>query len=330
MELNFFSNRLILDKQYTDTVWLTESGLDPKELEEEVLKLEQNLDGRTKSYIKAKTAELLMAKGQITVLGEDIFQEKLNARDIMTRQRNRWWSKTCAENFREDNAVILKAGACGAYGAYADFGHTSANTKMLTKLGLSGVIENLEKARDKHESLTAAQRDFYENSITVLKAMTGFCIRLSECEGISAANAEALRSIASGAPKNMYEAMQLIVIYFYIHEFIMGTRVRTLGRLDEVFLPFYENDLKNGTLTKESAKELWYYFLNKLWTMHVPYDLPFCIGGIGESGEETTNELSYLIVEAYNDINIYSPKIHVRVSPKTPPSFVKLILKCIR
>jgi formate C-acetyltransferase len=40
--------------------------------------------------------------------------------------------------------------------------------------------------------------------------------------------------------------------------------------------------------------------------------------------------MSYLIVETYREMDIYSPKIHIRVSDKTPADFVKKVLECIR
>jgi len=143
-------------------------------------------------------------------------------------------------------------------------------------------------------------------------------------------NSLALSNIAIGKPSNLYEAMQLLVIYFFLHEFIFGTRVRTLGRLDVLLFPFYKKDIESGVLTKEDAKEMIKFFFNKFWTAKIPYDLPFCLGGIDEDGNEVTSELSYLLVQTYNEMDIHSPKIHIRVSDKTPKEFVQLVLSCIR
>ena len=128
----------------------------------------------------------------------------------------------------------------------------------------------------------------------------------------------------------MYEALQLLISHFYLHEYVAGTRIRTLGRLDKILYPFYKNDLANGTFTKEEIYAMLQYFLNKLWSMKVPYDLPFELGGLDKDESEVTNELSFMIVEAYMSLDIYSPKIHIRVSDKTPESFVKLVLSSIR
>ncbi len=143
-------------------------------------------------------------------------------------------------------------------------------------------------------------------------------------------NATALFNIANGKPNNIYEAMQLIILYFFLHEYVAGARVRTLGRLDVLLYPFYLNDITNGRYTKTDIKEMLRYFLNKFWCANVPYGLPFCLGGIDKNGDEVTNEISYLIIETYNELNIYSPKIHIRVSDKTPENFIKQVLNYIR
>ncbi|MBO5670855.1 MAG: hypothetical protein J6S41_04835, partial [Clostridia bacterium] len=133
-----------------------------------------------------------------------------------------------------------------------------------------------------------------------------------------------------GAPRNTYEAIQLLVIYFFLHEYVAGARMRTFGRLDVLLSPFYIVDVKAGTYTRDEIKEMLKFFFNKLWAAKVPYDIPFALGGIDKDGEEVTNEFSYMVVEAYNELNIHSPKIHIRVSNKTPVSFLKLVLRCIR
>ena len=115
-----------------------------------------------------------------------------------------------------------------------------------------------------------------------------------------------------------------------MHEYVAGTRVRTLGRLDVLLTPFYENDIKNGTYTESEIKEMIKFFLHKFWVAKVPFDLPLCLGGLDENGNEVTNEVTYLIAETYNELDIHSPKIHIRVSKKTPDSFLSLILSYIR
>lgn len=79
----------ILDNQYKEICWDAESGIVPEALEQEVFELEKRYKSQSKAFVKAKTFELLLEKGQISVLKDDIFQEKVNAREIMIRQRCR-------------------------------------------------------------------------------------------------------------------------------------------------------------------------------------------------------------------------------------------------
>lgn len=101
--------RDILNDQYKEICWDTESGITPEALEQEVFELEKRFESRSKSFIKAKTFELLLEKGQIAVLREDIFQEKVNARNIMIRQRSRWWNEARPTIVQPNTATLIGA-----------------------------------------------------------------------------------------------------------------------------------------------------------------------------------------------------------------------------
>lgn len=269
------------------------------------------------SRIKAQTFVKLLQESPIEIKPDRIFQQGLTVRRVIETQRHQWWQEQIP-SFHALQDEINIAKECGAFNAIPDFSHTSSNTKTLLRLGFRGVAQQVKPGTE-----------LREDAELCLNAMADYCLRLSEQDGINPKNAAALRQLAVGAPRNLYEALVLLSLYFFLHEFIGGTRVRTLGRLDEVLLPFYTMDREQGK-SKDEILELLRLFLLNAWEMKVPYDLPFCIGGTAEDGTETTNELSYLIVEAYQQCHIYSPKIHIRVSKQTPDDFIKLVLSCIR
>ncbi|MBQ8356688.1 MAG: hypothetical protein IJX39_02650 [Clostridia bacterium] len=329
MLLHFDSQKNSLDGQFEMPHWITDSGLSTDELESLVSELEQAY--ASKAIIKAKTLALLADKAQIAIDADDIFQDKLMGSGIMKSQRKRWENEAKERYLATETAEMRRAWKeFGAYKGEADYGHTSPNTRLLLSVGLTGLLERVEIASQK-EGLSQKQKDFYESCRIVLNAVITVAGRLAEAiRPYNVENSKALLSIASGKPQNSYEAMQLLILYFFMHEYIGGTRVRTLGRLDVLLYPFYKNDTENGVYTKAEIKEMLKFFLYKFWVAKVPFDLPFCLGGIDADGNEVTNEISYLIVETYNELNIYSPKIHIRVSEKTPADFVKLVLSCIR
>lgn len=329
MKLDFYSKKDRLKEQFNNIEWIEGSGLDCAELEAEIKKIEAQYPSR--AVAKAKTFELILTKGKIATDKEDIFQDKLIGRGIMLAQRERWQKEITDKFLKEETEEMDRC--CNEYGAYhgiADFGHTSPNSRALVKLGFKGLLDRVNEAAKK-EGLTEKQKNFYLSCRTVLEAYIAFTLRLAEAIApYNADSAEALENIANGAPKSVYEAMQLIIIYFFMHEDIAGTRARTLGRLDLLLYPLYKEDIASGRYTKEEEAEILRYFLYKFYSREVDYGLPFCIGGSDTDGREVTNEYSYLIVEVFDELNIHSPKIHVRVSDKTPRDFTERVLRAIR
>ena len=315
--------------QYTDINWIEESGLSKEELV--ALCNELTNSNLPKATAKAKTFELIATRSCIAIDPDDIFQEKLCGYGIMAKQRN-FWEKIVTDKYLIEEKAQLKQAweVFGSHRGGGDYGHTSPNSRLLLEVGLAGLFKRVNLAADQ-ENLSEKQVAFYDSCKIVLKAMMCVAGRLADAiEPYNPDNAKALRAISVAAPANIYEAMQLLVFYFFMHEYVAGTRVRTLGRLDVLLTPFYENDIKNGTYTKSEIKEMIKFFLHKFWVAKVPFDLPFCLGGLDENGNEVTNEVTYLIAETYNELNIHSPKIHIRVSKKTPDSFLSMILSYIR
>ena len=310
-------------------LWLEDSGLTQEALQNAIYEIEEN----TPSFAlkKARSFAYILEHGRIGIHKEGIFQFSIEGRGILANQRWRW-EEAIIERYLAEETKAVRDGmnVYGTHRAYSDYGHTSPNSRLLMEVGFAGLLARIEE-KEKREGLCQKQLDFYASCKIVLCAMITVTNRLADAIApYNERNAEALRSIAKGAPKNTYETMQLFLLYFFMHEFIGATRVRTLGRLDVLLMPFYERDLASGTFAKEEVYELLKFFLYDLWLMQVPYDLPFCLGGMDENGRDITNEMSTMVVKAYDSLNIYSPKIHIRVNENTPKEFLLLVLDCIR
>ena len=327
--MNTFDEKKETLRPATDHLWIENSGLGDEALQSAIYEIEAS--SASFALKKAKSFAYILQNGQIGIHPEGIFQFSIKGRGILANQRWRWEEDIIKKYLAEETAEV-RAGTnvYGTYRAHSDYGHTSPNSRLLVKIGFTGLLSRIEE-KEAREGLTEKQREFYTSCRIVLTAMIAVSNRLADAIApYNEKNAEALRSIAKGAPRNTYEAMQLLLLYFFIHEFIGATRVRTLGRLDVLLTPFYERDLESGTYTEEEIYEHLKFFLYDLWLMKVPYDLPFCLGGMDESGEDVTGKMSTMIVKAYDSLNIYSPKIHIRVSDSTPKEFLLLVLDCIR
>ncbi len=320
-----------LDNEYSNIEWLDGTGLCGEQLEKDCLRLIEENSDRSPVTVKAMIFDYILRNGRLAVDKYGIFCEKVDGRRIMLRITWRKMDDCRKENLPELYEAEVKAENGGLYAAHFDFGHISLDSRKLLKYGIGGLLERVCIARAEKTDLSEEQKDFYNACEISLNALSVYFKRLSEAvrqhdKDVS----DCLLKISTKAPENTYEALQLLIGYLYAHEYIGGARDRTFGRLDDCLYLYYKNDLSNGTYSEEEIKEIYKYFLNKVWAMRIPYDQPFELGGLRPDGEELTNELSYLIVNAYNEINVHSPKIHIRVSEKTPESFVKLVLSCIR
>ncbi|MDW7985953.1 MAG: glycyl radical protein [Nitrososphaerota archaeon] len=154
--------------------------------------------------------------------------------------------------------------------------------------------------------------------------------------------AEICRWVPANAPRTFWEALQH---YWFIH---VGITYETNpwdsftpGRLDLWLYPFYKRDIDEGRLTREKAKELLACFFLKFNSQPAPPKVGVTheesstyndfskinIGGIREDGKCNVNELSYLILEVYDELRTLQPNFAVLVSEKTPDNFLIQALK---
>ena len=64
--------------------------------------------------------------------------------------------------------------------------------------------------------------------------------------------------------------------------------------------------------------------------MNVRYQQPMYFNSQDEEGYDQITDFSWLIFNAYDEADIYDPKLQVRISPKTPDSFLRRVLEAIR
>jgi formate C-acetyltransferase len=103
-----------------------------------------------------------------------------------------------------------------------------------------------------------------------------------------------------------------------------GTYLRTLGRLDSLFYPYYKKE------TKENAGKLVLDYLKDIDTLQAPSNIPFAIGGTDKNGNSLINELSYIFLEAYKIAETNNTKIHILCADDTPADIIESAFKGIR
>jgi formate C-acetyltransferase len=151
--------------------------------------------------------------------------------------------------------------------------------------------------------------------------------------------------VPAHAPRNFWEALQH---YWFVHLGVI-TELNPWdafnpGRLDQHIFPFYKKGLADGSLTKESAKELLQLFWIKFNNQPAPPKVGVTaeesntyndfalinLGGVKANGMDAVNELSYLILDVIEEMRIPQPSSMVQISKKTPDGFLKRALKIIK
>jgi formate C-acetyltransferase len=141
--------------------------------------------------------------------------------------------------------------------------------------------------------------------------------------------ADNIAQIQKGAPQTYWQALQLM----YFIQFLIWTEggyLIPLGRLDQTLYPFYRKDKEAGILDDAFALELLEAFFMKLnyeidrthgedIKINSDTGQSVTIGGINpKTGEDASNELTLLILDAKCDMRVTDPKVHLRVHKGTP------------
>ena len=228
----------------------------------------------------------------------------------------------------------------GAGWNYPDNCHSKPNWDDILNMGIGGIIDRVIYYRDKkieNGEYTGEMRDYYESVIRVYDGFVHLIGRWADYAKIKEQQNEkmpllhkALTNIMSKPPKTFYEALLLIYVYSMVQEYVTGIQARTLGNLDTLLYPLYKKELAEGTLTRDHAKELIKYFYMQYEFAGNINNQPIFFAGTDGEGNDLVNDLSFLFIEAYGELNIISPKVQIAVSEVTSDKFLKKCCELLR
>ncbi len=157
--------------------------------------------------------------------------------------------------------------------------------------------------------------------------------------------AEVCRWVPANAPRTFYEAVQM---YWFVHlgtiTELNGWDAMNPGHFDQHLTPFYEKEIAEGTLTRELAKEIICAMWIKVNNQTAPPKVGITakesgtyndftninIGGLKSDGSDGVSEVSYILLEAVEELHLLQPGSSVHISPKTPNKFLLTAAKVIR
>jgi len=243
--------------------------------------------------------------------------------------------------------------------AVRGWGETTAGYEWLIREGVKGIARVVAERKAKLDITVPGdyEKDYYLNSLLIVaEGMIALAERYAaEAERQAAAEqnprrqqelleiAAVCRHVPANPARTFREALQSF--YFYQICVFMEQNAASYnpGRMDQYLWPYYKADLAAGRITPEQAQEL----LDCLWVKFsepclfqdavtaefaagYPMFQNVCVGGVDGTGRDAVNDLSYLILQATMDVQLYQPSLSVRYSlAKNPNKFLRKVVELI-
>ena len=334
--MKFWDARIFLKNQYEEAKWDNSTGILPEETNKILRDFIKNNPSMHKALLRSELLNIVVEKGRLELNKYDIFPDKLDhGVDYSHNATFGVYGQICAEDYyiefdkiavteRNQRRRLANAGVAVPD---IDFWHTPFDFERILRLGINGLIKELECAekakKDAGEYLDENQI-FYASAKRSLNAVKRYIQRFIEyakkydlyqyCEDMS--------YLLANPPKTLWQAMQLMRIFLTVGE-LGFERIRELGVLDRLLYPYYKHE-KNAGKQDEEIKEYFLYFFERISAEKRYADQPICLAGLDENGIYIENELTYIILDAYDELGNHNPKIHIKSCPTMPE---KLLLK---
>jgi formate C-acetyltransferase len=329
--------------QFQEVPFVPETGLPLELLEREVQSYLETHADQPRVLQKANVYRIVVTRGQISVDPADWYADKLNHGGLVVRLRDGWLREAQEGPIEKEASWFRLTSQLGLGKGGLDMGHISPGWSNMFAGGLLGLIEDVHLARlDLGAAASDEQLAFYEAVETVYRATIELAERYSRLAAQMAVDrpedATRLRAVAAvcgrvpaHGPRTFHEAIQFALL---MHELIEmeGEKVRSMGHFDRLLYPYYKADIGSGRLTREQAKELIKFFWVKFYarTQGSENGKNFVFGGQYSDGVDVTNDLTYLALEAYEELNTPDPKLSVRFFPGTPDELGRRVADLIR
>lgn len=254
------------------------------------------------------------------------------------------------ELFRQGSEATERykaAGLCHCW-PVTDISHHVAGVDHVFAYGLLGLREQAT-ARRRDPSLTEKQRKFLLAMEAGLNALMRIGQRTAEKASAMAREEKddeiraSLERIAESAgyapahpPRSFYEALNSMILLYYGIGAVDGNGMSGFGHVDRLLEKYYEQDLANGTLTKEEAESLLSYFMDipdtlfgKAQTAYDRQNGTIVLGGCDRQGKTVFNDITRMLIRISMRYKLVDPKINIRVSSKHPPEFFNLLSELV-
>jgi pyruvate formate-lyase/glycerol dehydratase family glycyl radical enzyme len=234
--------------------------------------------------------------------------------------------------------------------------------EKLFQVGLKGIVAEakgyLEKISSDPELYLHAReyvkkRAFYEAVIIITEAVirqgkrfAKLCAEkaIEETNPKRKAELEEMAQVCEWVPENPPRTLQEALQFFWFVNLVarvLDTQSSGNGeRIDQIFYPLYKKDKEAGRIHYEQAQELVEHLLLKFNEEGalIPPSQPAAgplitrvttVGGVTKEGADATNEMTYIFMDAKNEMGLNQPALAVRLHPQTPQALYKKIVESL-
>lgn len=289
----------------------------------------------------------------------DSFQITEKAKEQLTEVFNYWEGKTTNElatsYMYPETIEAMNENVFTVANYYLNgVGHVSVDYAKVLAKGYKGIIEEVECAiadADKENPEYIKQKLFWESIIGSCKAVINYAHRYAKLAREMASKesndvrikellqiAKNCETVPENGATNFYEACQS---FWFVHAVInIESKGHSISptRFDQYMYPYYEIELNSGSFDIDKIQELIDCVWVKLNDINkvrdevstrafggYPMFQNLCVGGQTREGKDSTNDLSYMCIDATAHVRLSAPSFSVRIWNKTPDEF---LLRC--
>ena len=234
---------------------------------------------------------------------------------------------------------------------YNGVGHVTVKYWEVLETGFEGIMEKAQKELDGcsvGDGNYARKSHFLEAVILSCKAVIDYAGRYAKlAQEIAAQTSDPVRKqellviaencsrVPAKGAQNFYEACQSFWFVQQLLQMESSGHSISPGRFDQYMYPYYKKDMEAGTITREFAQELMDCIWVKLNDLNKCRDAASAEGFAGYSlfqnliasgqnkeGEDVTNDLSVMCIQASMHVHLPAPSLSVRVWNGSPHEFL--------
>lgn len=156
--------------------------------------------------------------------------------------------------------------------------------------------------------------------------------------------AEVCGRVPEHPARTFHEALQSM---FFLHTCVYMEHESASynpGCFDQYMYPFYKADLEAGRITPDEAQELldclWVKFSEPClfqdattarYSAGYPLFQNLCVGGVDQNGMDAVNDLSYMVLQATMEVQMFQPSLSVKYNlARNPDKFLRKVVELIQ